>query len=535
MEADERASFRLKPGLGNQSKSIYQRVIKKVYGKEQGLEVIQALHENPCVAVPIVLARLKQKDEEWKRAYREWNRVWRESVSLFLFPFPFAVGNRTDAGSEKQDAKNFLKALDNQAFAIKANDKRFLNTKALVSEIESLRREQNQRAYGSPDHPKPRGYQLSYPITDRQAVFDATRLILSFLDRTYIVSFADKPKVDAFLQEFLALVFAIPADELVREVNVLVSEEDEGAGSVAEGGASSEAGTHAGTPAFEDALEAALNATANVSNSGAPLGGPRKGKKGGDLRKKALRKTVAQDGAPAGPVRGRKRTAAGPAATTGIGASVSSTPASRAGSPMGGAAGSGTDADSSMADAQNGATGAEDTPAPEEGGSAAAAESREGTPLDAAGAGGKADELEAAMGDGGDLPEVIVPVESKPRARTDRRKAYNLFANSTLYCMLRLFQVRLDLICFPVQSLVLELTLFSAHPRPPQTGSPTAPDSAPSRCDCLGCPARAAADHADARPFPFARPVVRAGQGSRLARISRLLLPPCPRSVREDV
>lgn len=82
MEADERATFRLKPGLGNQSKSIYQRVIKKVYGKEQGAEVIQALHENPCVAVPIVLARLKQKDDEWKRALREWNRVWREVVRL---------------------------------------------------------------------------------------------------------------------------------------------------------------------------------------------------------------------------------------------------------------------------------------------------------------------------------------------------------------------------------------------------------------------------------------------------------------------
>lgn len=84
MEGDERATFRLKAGLGNQSKSIYQRVIKKVYGKEQGGEVIQALHENPCVAVPIVLARLKQKDDEWKKALREWNRVWRDVVRGFL-------------------------------------------------------------------------------------------------------------------------------------------------------------------------------------------------------------------------------------------------------------------------------------------------------------------------------------------------------------------------------------------------------------------------------------------------------------------
>lgn len=89
MTPKERESFKLRPGLGGQSKSLYQRIIKKVYGKEIGREVIAALHENPCVSVPIVLARLKQKDEEWKRALREWNRVWREV-----------------------DAKNFYRSLD---------------------------------------------------------------------------------------------------------------------------------------------------------------------------------------------------------------------------------------------------------------------------------------------------------------------------------------------------------------------------------------------------------------------------------------
>jgi len=32
------------------------------------MEVIEALHNSPYIAVPIVLKRLKQKDEEWKKA-----------------------------------------------------------------------------------------------------------------------------------------------------------------------------------------------------------------------------------------------------------------------------------------------------------------------------------------------------------------------------------------------------------------------------------------------------------------------------------
>ena len=50
------------------SKSIYHRAIKKIYDKERGLEIIEALQRHPAVAVPVVLKRLKQKDEEWKRA-----------------------------------------------------------------------------------------------------------------------------------------------------------------------------------------------------------------------------------------------------------------------------------------------------------------------------------------------------------------------------------------------------------------------------------------------------------------------------------
>lgn len=43
-------------------------MIKKIYDRERGLEVIEAVFNNPAIALPIVMKRLKQKDEEWKRS-----------------------------------------------------------------------------------------------------------------------------------------------------------------------------------------------------------------------------------------------------------------------------------------------------------------------------------------------------------------------------------------------------------------------------------------------------------------------------------
>lgn len=39
-----------------------------------------------------------------------------------------------------------------------------------------------------------------------------------------------------------------------------------------------------------------------------------------------------------------------------------------------------------------------------------------------------------------DLPELIVPVEDRPR-NVDERKQWNLFANSNMYCLIRIVQV----------------------------------------------------------------------------------------------
>lgn len=66
MTDEERMAYVLPPGIGGQSETIYQRVIKKIYDRRVGQDVINEMFRWPSRVLPIVLARLKQKVEEWK-------------------------------------------------------------------------------------------------------------------------------------------------------------------------------------------------------------------------------------------------------------------------------------------------------------------------------------------------------------------------------------------------------------------------------------------------------------------------------------
>jgi hypothetical protein len=65
MDPIERENFRMPLGLGGQSQAIYKRVLKKIYG-DKGPDVAADLFRDPGAVLPVVLARLKQKDEEWR-------------------------------------------------------------------------------------------------------------------------------------------------------------------------------------------------------------------------------------------------------------------------------------------------------------------------------------------------------------------------------------------------------------------------------------------------------------------------------------
>ncbi|KAJ7178645.1 hypothetical protein C8R43DRAFT_974110 [Mycena crocata] len=190
LSPEDRGSYKPKPNLNGQIKSIHHRVIKKIYGREAGLSVIHAMQDTPALAIPVVLQRLKQKEEEWKRAQREWNKVWREV-----------------------DARNYSKSLDHQGILFKTTDKKAITPKAFVNQIETAREEQIAKRASLIDplfaRTRPR-HQLEFVMDDAHVLQDALKLTFSFLDRTQAqINFGERKRIEGFLRSFVPLFFML--------------------------------------------------------------------------------------------------------------------------------------------------------------------------------------------------------------------------------------------------------------------------------------------------------------------------------------
>lgn len=184
MADDEKEAFKLPPNLGHTS-TIYEKVLKKIYGEARYKEVVEALRDTPAVAVPIVLRRMKQKDEEWKRAHREWNKVWRDT-----------------------EQKVFFKSLDHRGLTFKQTDKKYLTTRQLVSEITTVKTEQSNKRI-SPHQPVPKE-QLVYSISDYSVLMDLVRVVMCFLSHSGSYSSNDRERMEVFFKSFLRLFFSLP-------------------------------------------------------------------------------------------------------------------------------------------------------------------------------------------------------------------------------------------------------------------------------------------------------------------------------------
>ena len=282
---EERGSFKLKANLGGSGKSIHQRVIKKIYGREAGLEVIQAMQDSPSLAIPVVLTRLKQKEEEWKRAQREWNKVWREV-----------------------DARNYLKSLDHQGITFKAADKKAISTKAFVSQIEAARDEQMAKRASLIDplfaRTRPR-HHLEFVVDDVSILHDSLKLTFSFLDRTtHQIGSLERKKIESMLRGIVPTFFMIDQEAFNQAFVVVV------VGPSAADNVDSDMSDDVSSVVDDTEISSVASSS---SKAGGGSGGSGRGRKGGvasggggDLRKKLLkseqakstgRKTRAQEAA----------------------------------------------------------------------------------------------------------------------------------------------------------------------------------------------------------------------------------------------
>ncbi|KHN13457.1 Paired amphipathic helix protein Sin3-like 3 [Glycine soja] len=58
------------------------RCIEQIYG-DHGLDVVDALKKNAPLALPVILTRLKQKQDEWARSRADFNKVWSETYAKY--------------------------------------------------------------------------------------------------------------------------------------------------------------------------------------------------------------------------------------------------------------------------------------------------------------------------------------------------------------------------------------------------------------------------------------------------------------------
>lgn len=114
MNQDEVTKYKLDDCLGGTSPTLHQRALKRIYG-DKAQDIIDGLKRNPSVAVPVVLRRLKAKEDEWREAQKGFNKIWRE-----------------------QNEKYYLKSLDHQGINFKQTDVKALRSKSLFNEIETI-------------------------------------------------------------------------------------------------------------------------------------------------------------------------------------------------------------------------------------------------------------------------------------------------------------------------------------------------------------------------------------------------------------
>ncbi|KAF7202957.1 paired amphipathic helix protein Sin3b [Nothobranchius furzeri] len=200
LSPEDQDRFRLDDCLGGTSEVIQRRAVYRIYG-DKAPEIIEGLKRSPATAVPVVLKRLKAKEEEWREAQQGFNKIWRE-----------------------QYEKAYLKSLDHQGVNFKQNDMKALRSKSLLNEIESIydeRQEQSteeggvghqgRNSSGSTSSSEPH---MMFTYEDKQILEDAASLIIYHVKRQPTIHKDDKDHIKRIIQHFVPDLFFARRGEL---------------------------------------------------------------------------------------------------------------------------------------------------------------------------------------------------------------------------------------------------------------------------------------------------------------------------------
>uniref|UniRef100_UPI003AAD9351 paired amphipathic helix protein Sin3b isoform X4 n=1 Tax=Centroberyx gerrardi TaxID=166262 RepID=UPI003AAD9351 len=202
LSPEDQDRFRLDDCLGGTSEVIQRRAVYRIYG-DKAPEIIEGLKRSPATAVPVVLKRLKAKEEEWREAQQGFNKIWRE-----------------------QYEKAYLKSLDHQGVNFKQNDMKALRSKSLLNEIESVydeRQEQSTEEGGVGQQGRNGSGSVSasssephmvFTYEDKQILEDAASLIIYHVKRQPTIHKDDKDHIKRIIQHFVPDLFFSRRGEL---------------------------------------------------------------------------------------------------------------------------------------------------------------------------------------------------------------------------------------------------------------------------------------------------------------------------------
>uniref|UniRef100_A0AAX7UR48 Paired amphipathic helix protein Sin3b n=1 Tax=Astatotilapia calliptera TaxID=8154 RepID=A0AAX7UR48_ASTCA len=189
LSPEDQDRFRLDDCLGGTSEVIQRRAVYRIYG-DKAPEIIEGLKRSPATAVPVVLKRLKAKEEEWREAQQGFNKIWRE-----------------------QYEKAYLKSLDHQGVNFKQNDMKALRSKSLLNEIESIYDEVNTPLFATLNASSSEPHMV-FTYEDKQILEDAASLIIYHVKRQPTIHKDDKDHIKRIIQHFVPDLFFSRRGEL---------------------------------------------------------------------------------------------------------------------------------------------------------------------------------------------------------------------------------------------------------------------------------------------------------------------------------